>query len=240
MGIGLHVAQQYIAVDIGDNHVERLERRRPAGNTQQSRIAKPQVQLHTVRCCILQPVAIGPFVHVDAHHVLRTPQLRQDAQHRGAATHVQHPLPNHLQLGHITQHHIRRRVVRRAETHLRLNHQLVVHIGPVRMERRTNPDACAVVGLHQYRLVPFLPLRVPVAVLHLRHRVLQRQRKRLHRHLQEVAVELVDRHIGLHTLLRIHKTLIRPLGQLAHQHIAKHAGIVHRKTNFYIFHTLKT
>ena len=126
----------------------------------------------------------------------------------------------------------------RAEAHLGLDQQLVVHVGAVRMEGGAHPDGAPVVGPHQHRLVPFLPLGIPVAVLHLVGLVLQRQREGLGRGGQVLGVVLRCRHIGLQAVPGLDEALVGALvAQRVHQHVAEDTGIVHRKGYFNVFHS---
>ena len=123
---------------------------------------------HGVERQIVARVAHTPLVKIDGHAVFRPAQGGENRQNARSATHVEDFEPAHLVVEQTLQHLCGGLVVPRAERHLRIDLNGVGRGGNVGVEGGRHHAARIFGRADEQRLeVIFLPLLVPVFVLHL-------------------------------------------------------------------------
>ena len=149
--------QEYVAVDIGNNHVERLF------GCQRGGIAQYYADIvNRVERNVFFRVFHAPFVHVDGHALACAAHSGEDSENARAAAHVEHALAGERLVEQALEHLVSGGVVPRAKRHLRVNRDAIVGLGHVLVERAGHDAARAYDEGLEIILLPHL---VPVLIL---------------------------------------------------------------------------
>lgn len=150
------VGEDYIAVDVGEENVSRLQLGERGG------ITLYQIDADIIECDVFTRVVTGSRVYFDTGDIVGSTHGGQNGQYAGAGAHINDLFMPEVHAEQMAYHHAGGGVMTGAESHLRVNDNVVFSVRHIFVESAV--DNAFAFNLNGLEIIAF-PFLIPVSAL---------------------------------------------------------------------------